>query len=204
MSKQFFGRLVTLLVIASSAACATNSNFSNEIEQKTESIQQKQQNLVEPTYQTDKLKIVKALNEPVRITDVRSSGRDNELLIEVKNTSPKSIIFIQYVFAPANDCPKSNHPLAYSISYGNLSLISDNKNQRIKPPIAPNQTVAITISSKIYEGVLKSQKSAKCTNSAKPELVLRKVAFNDNTGWEGFADGVDHSQWSGRQWTPQN
>ena len=157
---------------------------------------------VAPTYQSDVLKIVRAPNEPVNIVDIRFANT-GDLLVEVKNTSSKTIIFIGYVLAPFDRCPESDHPMALWVGYGDWSVLSNDGSHKIDPPVDPSRKVTLTISRKAYEGILNSQKAAKCPSSAKPELHLNKVAFNDGSRWEGFADGVDHSEWNGRLWVPE-
>ncbi len=153
-------------------------------------------------YQSEVLTIIRAPNEPVNIVDIRFANA-GDLFIEVENTSSKPIIFVGYVLSPFDRCPKSDHPMALWVGYGDWRVLSNDSNHKIDPPVDPNSKVTLTVSRKAYEGILNSQKSAKCPSSAKPELYLNKVAFDDGSGWEGFADGIDHSEWNGRLWIPE-
>jgi hypothetical protein len=157
---------------------------------------------VSPAYHSDVIKIVRAPNEPVNIVDIRFANT-GDLIVEVDNTSSKPIIFVGYVLSPFDRCPKSDHPMALWVGYGDWSVLSNDSSHKIDPPVGPSHKVTLTVSRKAYEGILSSQKSAKCPSSAKPELYLNKVAFSDGSGWEGFADGVDHSEWNGRLWVPE-
>jgi hypothetical protein len=138
----------------------------------------------------------------VSILDIRFAN-SRDLLIDLENVSSKPIIFVGYVLAPFDRCQKSDHPMAFWIGYGDWTVLSANGSHEIDAPVDPSHKVTLTISQKVYDGILNSQKLAKCPSSAKPELYLDKVAFNDGSGWQGFAGGADHSEWNGRLWIPE-
>lgn len=146
--------------------------------------------------QSDWLKIARSPNEPVRVAETRFDDA-GKIIIQVENISSQPIIFIGYILAPA-DCPKSNHPAAFYLRYGDQSGLRGNGEHEIDPPVDPSGRATLTISQKTYKGILNAQKSAKCASAAKPKLNLMRVVFADRSGWEGFADGVDHSEWNGR------
>ena len=196
---------VTLLTFAVGVAVALNLQLlkrSNETNLNVASGLPSQRSSIPPTYQADVLKLVRAPNEPVSILEIRFAN-SGDLLIDIENISPKPMIFAGYVLAPFDRCPKTDHPMAVWIGYGDWSVISGNGIHKIDAPIDPAHKVTLTVSRKVYDEILNSQKLAKCISSAKPELYLDKVAFNDGSGWQGFADGVDHSEWNGRPWIPE-
>ncbi len=154
-----------------------------------------------PAFQSDLLNIVRAPDEPLNIVDIRlGNSKSGDLIIEVENISSKPVTFIGYTLAPADDCPKSDHPLAFWVGYGDWSVLPGDGERGVDPPVNPNHKVTLTFSR--YGGILKYHRWAKCPAGVKPDLYLNKVAFSDGTGWEGFADGIDHSEWNGRAWFP--
>ena len=147
-------------------------------------------------YQSDLLNISRAPNEPVTVVDARID-KTGDLIIEVENISSRPVTYIGYYLAPAV-CPKSVKPAAYWVGYGDQSVLSSTSKHKTDLPLDPSRKVTLTVSQKVYKGILKFQKSANCASSAKPELNLSRVVFNDRSGWQGFADGAAHSEWNGR------
>jgi hypothetical protein len=150
------------------------------------------------------LKILRAPNEQVRVIGVRHATsvqlNPGDLLIDIENLSEKPIRFIYYTLAPA-DCPSSDHPVSFGVGYGDWSAVSPRKTTT-DSPIPAHGRREISFPASIYSGFLNYQKSHGCSPRQRPELTLDKVAFCDGTGWEGFADGPDHSEWNGRDWKP--
>ncbi len=147
------------------------------------------------------LKIIRSPNEPVRVIGVRlTNPAESELLIEIENLTAKPIQFVFYTVAPA-DCPRSDHPAARDVGYGDWAAVSQVR-KAIDPPVPPYGRKEISYPSSIYSGFIGYQKNHGCSSQQRPELYLRNVAFCDGTGWEGFADGPNHSEWNGRDWKP--
>jgi hypothetical protein len=155
-----------------------------------------------PSYQSDLLTLERAPNEPLKIEGIRR-GDSGDIQIDVSNISSKTIIFAGYHFSPRDDCPKSNHPLSFWVGYGDWKMLGRKGDVKIDPPIPPNRKVTMTIPLKMYRVILQEHKFARCLDSAKPGLTLGNVAFSDGAGWEGLADGPDHSEWNGRPWIPE-
>ena len=205
MKRVFVYLTVALLTFAAGIAVSLNLHrFRKSIEPKVTvaSIPPEQSSPASAPYQSDVLNIVRAPNEPVSIVDVRF-GDIGDLLVEVTNISPKSVIFAGYILAPFDHCPESDHPMSFGVGYGDWRMLSGDGTHKIDPPAPAGQKVILRVPRKTYELILNSQKRAKCPFSAKPDLYLDKVAFDDGSGWEGFADGVDHSEWNGRPWIPE-
>jgi len=150
------------------------------------------------------LRIIRSPNEPVQVVGVRfiksAQSNSRDLLLEVENLSAKSVRFVGYTVAPAG-CPRSDHPAAYNIGYGDWAAISVT-GKHVDPAIPAHVRKNVNLPASVYAGYLSYQKSHGCSADQRPELTLDKVAFCDGTGWEGFADGPDHSQWNGRDWKP--
>jgi hypothetical protein len=147
------------------------------------------------------LKIIRSPNEPVRVIGVRPANpAQSELLIEIENLTAKPLQFVFYTVAPA-DCPRSDHPAAYNVGYGDWAAVSQIR-KAIDPPLPPHGKQEISFPSSVYSGFIRYQKNHGCSPHQRPELYLLNVAFCDGTGWKGFADGPDHSEWNGRDWKP--
>lgn len=147
------------------------------------------------------LKIISGSNEPVRVIGIQSiKPGQSDLLISIENLTARPIRFASYTVAPA-DCPRSDHPAAFGIGYGDWSAVSIGR-EPIDSPIPAHGRTEIRLPAHIYSGFVNYQKSHGCSSQKRPELWLDKVAFCDGTGWEGFADGPAHSEWNGRDWKP--
>jgi|WetSurMetagenome_2_1015567.scaffolds.fasta_scaffold195447_2 hypothetical protein len=150
------------------------------------------------------LRFIRSPNEPVQVIGVRSikSGQSNsrDLLIEIENLSTKSIRFVGYTVAPA-DCPRSDHPAAYNIGYGDWAAVSVTE-KHVDAAIPAHARKEVLLPASVYSGYLSYQKSHGCSSDQRSEVWLKNVAFCDGTGWEGFADGPAHSEWNGRDWKP--
>ena len=148
------------------------------------------------------LKIISSTNEPVRLIRIHPvKPGQSDLLIEIENLTAKPIRFVSYRLAPA-DCPRSDHPAAVGIGYGDWSAAFPHLRKYIESPIPGYGKKGIRFPRSLYKELLQYQKSHGCLSHQRPELMLDKVAFCDGTGWEGFAGGPHHSEWNGRDWTP--
>lgn len=157
----------------------TNVSVSSDAGKRTSSVPE--------AYQSELVNIVHIPDEPVRIVDIRLT-KTGELLIEIENISPQTITFVGYTIAPFDRCPKSDHPMAFWIGHGDWSVLSGEGSYKTGAPIAPGQKFTLADSRNAYEGILNSQKSAKCPAAAKPELQVRMVAFDDDSRWGGVGD----------------
>jgi hypothetical protein len=147
--------------------------------------------------------VVEAPGQPVRIVGV-SLNSNGSLLAGIENRSSKEVRYVELSLSPHGPCPRSDHPLSFVIVYGDRSAFAPARMPGVEPQrsIPAGERVTLDISTSTYRGVIRSQQAAGCPASAKPAVTLIRVAFCDDTGWQGFADGPEHSRWNGKDWTP--
>jgi hypothetical protein len=147
--------------------------------------------------------IVNAVGGPVRVTNVafRYGNSRGDVLISIENASRKRIRAIEYNLAGAV-CPRSEKLVYPIFIYGDPKALGFRSQKASGAPIAPTGTAVIQVAASTYSGLVERQRSDGCASEAKPEFTVQHVVFCDGTGWEGFADGPDHSLWNGRPWTP--
>jgi len=143
------------------------------------------------------MRIVVAAEQPVRVLAIRDGDEPGALVVEVENHSQKSVWSAAFLVSPA-DCARSGHPAAKWLAFPD-----DAPSSR-----TPQRTLEVGARTKLlllpvhYQQMLRYQLKAGCPEEARPDIFLRTVAFCDGTGWEGFADGPEHTVWAGRAWSP--
>jgi hypothetical protein len=143
------------------------------------------------------LRVVVARQQPVRVVAVHRLHHVAAVVVEIRNESQKRVGDAEFVVAPA-ECPRSNHPVASILAFPEDA----SRPVRWAHGLEPGGRAQVLLSDALYRQMIDQQRKAGCGDAARPEIVLRTVAFCDGTGWEGFADGPEHAAWSGRPWAP--
>jgi hypothetical protein len=151
------------------------------------------------------VRVLKAPGQPIVVTDVRTaasvSGVPPDLVLVVANASNRSVRSLRFTLAPA-DCSRSNHPAAYWVTYGDPSAFSKTDVQGGDAPLAPGASAQVRVAAELLRRILDYQRRAGCVEGKRPELVLRNVAFCDNTGWQGVAGESPEPRWQDEPWAP--
>jgi hypothetical protein len=144
---------------------------------------------------------LEAPDQPVRVKSV-SLAKSGDLEVVIRNASPQAVRFVGFLLAPA-ECPAPIKPAALWMAYGDRSALDGEANQPAEAALLSGEAITLSLSATSYQRVLGGQVARGCSADALPQLLLDKVAYCDGTGWEGIADGADHSAWNGRPWTPK-
>ena len=144
--------------------------------------------------------VTEAPGQPISVRNIKPTAAQG-LVILVLNTSDRAVRSLSFILAHA-DCPRSNHPLAYFVYYGDQSAFSRLEAQGGEAPLAPGAWAQISVSADIWRRILDYQRRAGCAEGARPELLLNEVAFCDDTGWHGVAGESPGPKWQGKPWTP--
>jgi hypothetical protein len=154
---------------------------------------------------TSALKLVRAADEPLAIASIyfaNARGKAGDVVLEIENRSHKAIRYAAYTVGWP-DCPLQRvKPGAQIVSYGNIGTFGIAGRAAEDRPIKMGGRAVLRIPLALLDSMERWKRKYGCAASIQPELVLSRVAFNDGTGWEGFAGGPKHDQWTGRPWTP--
>lgn len=154
----------------------------------------------------DILTIVRGRDEPVTVeaVDLLKGSTRGDVAVRVRNNGPRVVTFISYVLERV-DCPKVSKVVGHGFVVGGREHVTRANRYLVRsaPPLSAGSTVTFMVPRKIYLKYARLAKDSSCPVGSHPELVLLRVAFEDGSGWEGYADGPGHGEWWGRPWTPQ-
>ena len=136
------------------------------------------------------IKIVRAINHPVTIKQVRNAKSTRflkDVEIEIKNITNKPIYYVSLYIRFPDIKVESNGYYAFGLHYGDMRF--DRLDERASPqdqPIPPGGTVTLTVPSSIWEGFegYKNEKNLPPAVMKKVEIWLEEVSFGDGTGYE--------------------
>lgn len=144
---------------------------------------------------------IEAPQQPVHVKEV-SISESGDLVISIHNTSDKYIRLIVFGLSGAL-CPASGKPPALAVGYGDWTVVNSENSGPGEPALLPGSVAWVVMPASTYNWMLADQIKRDCKDTARPQLILKLVAYCDGTGWEGFADGPNHAYWNGRAWTPE-
>lgn len=127
--------------------------------------------------------IVSVVGDPVRVIDGRFANGDKahgDVDITVRNETNKTVSSFELSINYSPDCIDLMYVLApINPAYGNTAMRND-------PPISPGQTVALSLSRKRYDDLIRVQRRYRSCRDKKPEIRLAQVVFSDGTRWRDY------------------
>jgi hypothetical protein len=174
----FFG----LLFLLCSCRQTSNSTAQTLITQQPQVVRETVR-----AFESKDFRILYCEDWPLQIVTMRLSeepGEKQDLLIDIKNHSTKSINFVFYSIQYPTQCYEHDHKLPFIIGYGDWKKLDPKINKEVNPPIPPGGTVTMRMGRTIYLRFTRDKRSRKCPRSFKPVFGPVKVTFTDGSDYD--------------------
>jgi hypothetical protein len=113
---------------------------------------------------------------------VKEGENKGDLLLEIQNTSGRSVKAVQYWLAPM-PCQQFQMPTLF-IEYGDAGPTDSQQTKPAAPELNSGQRAVLTVKGERLEKYLHPQVRKDCSADEKPRLFLGKVHFTDGSAWD--------------------
>jgi hypothetical protein len=140
----------------------------------------------QPEHQSNLFQISLIPGAPVRVIGTKYVDKKlkNDLEIEVRNTSTKTVVFftLKLEVPDQETCPALSYVAERLIVYGNPHSSTDG-NPASDKMVTPGDSIKLKLTRKEYDEVDKARQRVKCNDAGKPILHLLNVGFSDGSTW---------------------